>query len=155
MASPAIQDLGGSRWSRCFAQAPSSIADTAYWRPAGISTHREASLTTIAERSPPWHKIPPPLLSPQEVIVTGNKQPLVGLERPRRRTVSSSYTNTFCRNATWNIARMDVGARQSPWRLATKQNSNSEAHHINRIEMKQEGFTSVGQTEGYKPTVEF
>jgi len=49
---------------------------------------------------------------------------------------------------------MDLGARQSPWLLATKQDSNS-AHHINRIEMKQQGFTPVGQKEGYKPTVEF
>jgi hypothetical protein len=49
---------------------------------------------------------------------------------------------------------MIVRARQSPWLLETKQNSYSEAHHVNRIEMKQEGSTSVGQKEGYRPSVE-
>ena len=70
MASPAIQDLGGSRWLGCFAQAPSSIEDTADWRPAGTSTQQEAaSLTTKAETLPPSHKSPPPLLSPQEELL--------------------------------------------------------------------------------------
>jgi len=69
-----------------------------------------------------------------------------GCHQQLRKYVLQKRKVEYCSNGS--------GARQSPWLLVAKQNSNSP-HQIKRIEMKQQGFTSVGQKEEYKPTVEF
>jgi len=62
-------------WSRCFAQAPSSIADTADWRPDRCLDTARSFVDYKSRAFASFAQIPPSLLSSQEVIVTANRQP--------------------------------------------------------------------------------